>query len=81
MRLWLQNLLDDAEEVRKREGKVVVYRWRDVVEELVVGNKIVRGLLTRLLLQKLEDGRWEVRRFLDGGVVERVEELGGEMRG
>ncbi|KAF7932459.1 uncharacterized protein EAE98_003758 [Botrytis deweyae] len=81
VRLWVQNLLDDAEEVRRREGKVVVYRWRDVVEELVVGNKIVRGLLTRLLLQKLEDGRWEVRRFLDGGVVERVEELGGEMRG
>ncbi|KAF7882742.1 uncharacterized protein EAF02_006105 [Botrytis sinoallii] len=81
VRLWLQNLLDDAEEVRRREGKVVVYRWRDVVEELVVGNKIVRGLLTGLLLQKMEDERWEVRRFLDGGVVKRVEELGGEMRG
>ncbi|THV45508.1 hypothetical protein BGAL_0480g00050 [Botrytis galanthina] len=59
VRLWLQNLLDDAEEMRKREGKVVEYRWRDVVEELVVGNRIVRGLLTALLLQKVEDGRWE----------------------
>lgn len=77
VRLWLQNLLDDAEEMRKREGKVVEYRWRDVVEELVVGNRIVRGLLTGLLLQKVEDGRWEVRKVLDGDIPKRVEELRG----
>ncbi|KAF7905124.1 uncharacterized protein EAF01_005645 [Botrytis porri] len=66
VRLWLQNLLDDAEEVKRREGKVVMYRWRDVVGDLVVGNRIVRGLLTGLLLKKREDGRWEVRNFVDG---------------
>ncbi|TGO31398.1 hypothetical protein BHYA_1024g00010 [Botrytis hyacinthi] len=75
VRLWVQNLLDDAEEMRRREGKVVEYRWRDVVEELVVGNMLVRGLLTGLLLQKVEDGRWEVRRFLNGDIAKRVEEL------
>ncbi|KAF5869531.1 uncharacterized protein Bfra_010725 [Botrytis fragariae] len=81
VRLWLQNLLDDAEEVKRREGKVVMYRWRDVVGELVVGNKIVRGLLTDLLLQKVEDGRWEVRLFLDGDIAKRVDSFGGEMSG
>ncbi|KAF7940752.1 uncharacterized protein EAE97_006938 [Botrytis byssoidea] len=75
VRLWVQNLLDGAEEMMRREGKVVEYRWRDVVEELVVGNRIVRELLTGLLLRKVEDGRWEVRRFLDGDIAKRVEEL------
>ncbi|TGO45114.1 hypothetical protein BCON_0421g00010 [Botryotinia convoluta] len=59
VRLWLQNLLDDAEEMKRREGKVVMYRWRDVVGELVVGNRIVRGLLTGLLLKEGVNGRWE----------------------
>ncbi|TGO57419.1 hypothetical protein BOTNAR_0201g00050 [Botryotinia narcissicola] len=75
VRLWVQNLLDGAEEMMRREGKVVEYRWRNVVEELVVGNRIVRELLTGLLLRKVEDGRWEVRMFLDGDIAKRVEEF------
>ncbi|KAF7946545.1 hypothetical protein EAE96_009542 [Botrytis aclada] len=81
VRLWLQGLLDDAEEERRRGGMVVRYRWRDVVRELVVGNWIVRGLLTRLLLKEGEKRRWEVRKFSDGGIAERVQSFDGEMRG
>lgn len=79
--LWLQNLLEDVEEKGKREGKVFGYRWVDIVRELVVGNRIVRGLLTGLLLREVVDERWEIREILDGGILERVESYGDEMRG
>ncbi|TEY78616.1 hypothetical protein BOTCAL_0047g00320 [Botryotinia calthae] len=81
VRLWLQNLLDDAEEKGKREGKEFGYRWGDIMRELVVGNRIVRGVLTGLLLREVEDGRWEIREIQDGGIAERVESYGVEMRG